>query len=69
MKESIPSMGLASGSRQGQDFQSFRMRSFVFYSIGMEKVKKALQYFSRLPDDPVKGFRPAFAEAATRRQV
>jgi hypothetical protein len=35
----------------------------------MEKVNKTLQYFWSYLNDPVKGFRPAFAEAATRRQV
>jgi len=45
------------GSRQRRDFQSFRMRAFIFYSIEMEKVNKTLQYFWGHLNDPVKGFR------------
>jgi hypothetical protein len=41
----------------------------MFYRIEMGKLNKVLQYFWSHMNNPAKGFRPAFAEAATRRQV
>ena len=38
-------------------FQSFRMRSFIFFSIEMGQVNKTLQYFCSHLNDLVKGFR------------
>ena len=38
-------------------FQIFRMRSFIFYSIEIEKVNKRLQYFWSHLNDPVRSFR------------
>jgi hypothetical protein len=59
---------LTLGSREGWDFQSFRMRSFIFYGFETWKVNKTLlSNWSHL-NEPGKGFRlkifliPAFAE-------
>jgi len=42
---------------------------YIFDRIEIGKVNETLQCFWSHLQDSVKGFRPAFAEAATRRQV
>jgi hypothetical protein len=43
-------------SRQGRDFQSFRMRSFIFYGFETMRVNEMLPSHSSHLNEPAKGF-------------